>query len=280
MFLKRLSKNDYFCGEIEHSKKWTDLENKAKAFFIDSYESDTNESHRKTSSKGKFITRIHILIFIAFSVIKQLYETINENMSIKTSKIKDDSLEWIQLDESEFVSNLQKKYSWTDSQKPDQSEENITKMADEIENLTDRFKKFTQKISDFDGVEDEDNIDQIQIDPAKFAAGIKKFVIPEQNSDCDSDDDRDDDYLDSDDLQSETEEYYDQMNVELGDTKVLQGMIKDEKDEKLSVDLNLVSGLLKSYESQMGLSGPVGNILNSMGLELPENTDNKTAASS
>ena len=54
----------------------------------------------------------------------------------------------------------------------------------------------------------------------------------------------------------------------------------DETDEKLSVDLNLVSGLLKSYESQMGLSGPVGNILNSMGLELPENTDNKTAASS
>ena len=211
-------------------------------------------------------------------VIRQLYETIRENTNVQTKKINDDSLDWIQLDENEFVSNLQKKYSWTDS-KPDQSEEGISKMADEIENLTDRFKKFTQKISDFDGVEEEDNIDQIQIDPAKFAAGIKKFVIPDENSDCDSDDDREDDYLDSDDLQSETEEYYDQMNVELGDTKVLEGMIKDETDEKLSVDLNLVSGLLKSYESQMGLSGPVGNILNSMGLELPENNDNKTAAS-
>ena len=108
---------------------------------------------------------------------------------------------------------------------------------------------------------------------------MKKIVISDKYSDCDSDDDRDDEYLDSDDLQSETEEYYDQMNVELGDTKVLEGMIKDEKDEKLSVDLNLVSGLLKSYESQMGLSGPVGNILNSMGLELPENTDNNTSKS-
>jgi len=214
-----------------------------------------------------------------YLVIRQLYEKIDENTNVLIKKIKDDSLDWIQLDESEFVSNLQKKYSWTDS-KPDQSEEGISKMADEIENLTDRFKKFTQKISDFDGVEEDDNIDQIQIDPAKFAAGIKKFVIPEENSDCDSDDDRDDDYLDSDDLHSETEEYYDQMNVELGDTKVLEGMIKNETDEKLSVDLNLVSGLLKSYESQMGLSGPVGNILNSMGLELPENTDNKTTASS
>ena len=56
-FLNRLSKNDYFCGEIEHSKKWTELENKAKTFFVDSYESDSNESHRKACSKGKFITR-------------------------------------------------------------------------------------------------------------------------------------------------------------------------------------------------------------------------------
>ena len=221
----------------------------------------------------------HCILYLSLClVIRQLYETIRENTNVQTKKINDDSLDWIQLDENEFVSNLQKKYSWTDS-KPDQSEEGISKMADEIENLTDRFKKFTQKISDFDGVEEEDNIDQIQIDPAKFAAGIKKFVIPDENSDCDSDDDREDDYLDSDDLQSETEEYYDQMNVELGDTKVLEGMIKDETDEKLSVDLNLVSGLLKSYESQMGLSGPVGNILNSMGLELPENNDNKTATS-
>ena len=228
---------------------------------------------------SEYLLLAYVIFIFCYSVIKQLYESISKDMFVQTSKIKDDSLDWIQLDENEFVSNLQKKYSWTDSNKPDQSEENITKMADEIENLTDRFKKFTQKISDFDGVEEDDNIDQIEIDPAKFAAGIKKFVIPEENSDCDSDDDRDDEYLDSDDLQSETEEYYDQMNVELGDTKVLEGMIKDEKDEKLSVDLNLVSGLLKSYESQMGLSGPVGNILNSMGLELPENTDNNISTS-
>ena len=52
----RLSKNDYFGGEIEHSKKWTELEHKAKTFFMDSYESDSNESHRKACSKGKFNT--------------------------------------------------------------------------------------------------------------------------------------------------------------------------------------------------------------------------------
>ena len=62
-FLNRLSKNDYFCGEIEHSKKWTELENKAKTFFVDSYESDSNESHRKACSKGKFIIRTLFCIY-------------------------------------------------------------------------------------------------------------------------------------------------------------------------------------------------------------------------
>ena len=42
------------------------------------------------------------------------------------------------------------------------------------------------------------------------------------------------------------------------------------KDEKLSVDLNLVAGMLKSFESQMGLSGPAGNVMKSIGLDLPE----------
>ena len=63
-FLNRLSKNDYFGGEIEHSKKWTELEHKAKTFFMDSYESDSNESHRKACSKGKFNTWYTFFMFI------------------------------------------------------------------------------------------------------------------------------------------------------------------------------------------------------------------------
>ena len=50
-----------------------------------------------------------------YLVIRQLYEKIDENTNLPTKKIKDDSLDWIQVDESEFVSNLQKKYSWTDT---------------------------------------------------------------------------------------------------------------------------------------------------------------------
>ncbi|XP_015742997.1 protein ecdysoneless homolog [Python bivittatus] len=43
----------------------------------------------------------------------------------------------------------------------------------------------------------------------------------------------------------------------------------------VDVDLNLVTNLLESYNAQVGLPGPVSNILQSMGVHLPENTDHK-----
>lgn len=41
----------------------------------------------------------------------------------------------------------------------------------------------------------------------------------------------------------------------------------------VDVDMNLVANLLESYSAQAGLAGPTSNILQSMGVHLPENTD-------
>ncbi|XP_041032568.1 protein ecdysoneless homolog isoform X2 [Carcharodon carcharias] len=41
----------------------------------------------------------------------------------------------------------------------------------------------------------------------------------------------------------------------------------------VDVDLNLVENLLESYSSQAGLAGPASNILQSMGIRLPDNQD-------
>ncbi|XP_009074863.1 PREDICTED: protein SGT1-like, partial [Acanthisitta chloris] len=41
----------------------------------------------------------------------------------------------------------------------------------------------------------------------------------------------------------------------------------------VDVDMNLVANLLESYSAQAGLAGPTSNILQSMGVYLPENTD-------
>ncbi|XP_067408833.1 protein ecdysoneless homolog [Emydura macquarii macquarii] len=48
----------------------------------------------------------------------------------------------------------------------------------------------------------------------------------------------------------------------------------------VDVDLNLVTNLLESYSAQAGLAGPASNILQSMGVHLPENIDSRCISSS
>lgn len=46
-----------------------------------------------------------------------------------------------------------------------------------------------------------------------------------------------------------------------------------EELQPLDIDLNLVSNLLESLSSQEGLAGPASNLLQSLGLHLPPNSD-------
>uniref|UniRef100_A0A8D2D8C7 Ecdysoneless cell cycle regulator n=1 Tax=Sciurus vulgaris TaxID=55149 RepID=A0A8D2D8C7_SCIVU len=45
--------------------------------------------------------------------------------------------------------------------------------------------------------------------------------------------------------------------------------------EPVDIDLNLVSNILESYSSQAGLAGPASNLLQSMGVRLPDNADHR-----
>lgn len=47
----------------------------------------------------------------------------------------------------------------------------------------------------------------------------------------------------------------------------------EEAIQPLDVDLNLVSNLLESLSCQDGLAGPASNLLQSLGLHLPPNSD-------
>lgn len=74
------------------------------------------------------------------------------------------------------------------------------------------------------------------------------------------------------------------LQVESGTVCTSQNTASDLKDNfgagaadltPVDIDLNLVANLLESYTAQAGLAGPVSNILQSMGIYLPENTDHK-----
>lgn len=47
----------------------------------------------------------------------------------------------------------------------------------------------------------------------------------------------------------------------------------EEEIQPLDVDLNLVTNLLESLSCQAGLAGPASNLLQSLGIHLPPNSD-------
>lgn len=47
----------------------------------------------------------------------------------------------------------------------------------------------------------------------------------------------------------------------------------EEEIQPLDVDLNLVTNLLESLSCQAGLAGPASNLLQSLGIHLPSNSD-------
>ncbi|XP_075466929.1 protein ecdysoneless homolog [Ascaphus truei] len=75
-----------------------------------------------------------------------------------------------------------------------------------------------------------------------------------------------------------------------GDTKTVPPGAEDRDSEDntaseeadlapVDMDLNLVTNLLASYSSQAGLAGPASNLLQSIGVHLPDNTDHDTSDS-
>ena len=248
-FIQKLSAVDYFEGQMEGSARYNTLLERAKLFFKETLvtpdDEQKNESHRRQAARN----------------IATLY---NKKVAYTTSKITDESLDWLNLDEKDFLDKLSSNYEWKKEPKTESK-------TDQMEQMTDQLKSFVSKSSDLiDGVENENLTEGLSLDPAKFSACIDRLVGETRDSDDESD------YLDSDDLESETEDYYAQMADQLEGEKVMAGLVKSEdveegvKDKKLSVDLNLVAGMLKSFESQMGLSGPAGNVMKSIGLDLPE----------
>lgn len=47
----------------------------------------------------------------------------------------------------------------------------------------------------------------------------------------------------------------------------------EEEIQPLDVDLNLITNLLESLSCQAGLAGPASNLLQSLGIHLPPNSD-------
>lgn len=298
-YLERLKKLGYFKNYMENSQNYNELMEKARESFLlhekinDSTRSRSNEpqkTHKNESESAEYAGKINknyakLLESIylenqpSTDGFTELKTEISKNQTMGT----DDSDDWLcveapQLDDYldmysrgdvgstydfSMISNAFKRFLEVPAAKKD-----LLQGADY--NPIDKAYENSELI-DFNVESIEKNLKDLLINIKPSEKSSKSDDLEAVNDDDENDSfyEIDDDLLEDDQgadkLEKNLKSYMGFMDNELKENKDLSRL--DSKDnEELDLDLNLVSNALESYSSQLGYSGPVSNILKSLGL--------------
>ncbi|XP_003783612.1 protein ecdysoneless homolog [Otolemur garnettii] len=299
-FLESLKKNDYFMGLIEGCSQYQQRLEMAKNYFQLSV--NRPESSLAMSPGEEILTLLQTVPFDIEELKKeeanlppedddqwldlspdQLDQLLQEAAGKKESEPiskeeKEQNYDLTQVSESmkAFISKVSTHKGAELPREP--SEAPITFDADSFLNYFDKILGPTPHESDSDDLDEEDfecldsddDLDLKMQDPCEEAS-LKGTL-------------------------NNLKSYMAQMDQELAHTSIGKSFITQKQVEPVSqttsnssdeedsgagesvmapvdVDLNLVSNILESYSSQAGLAGPASNLLQSMGVHLPDNTD-------
>uniref|UniRef100_A0A8P0PDJ1 Ecdysoneless cell cycle regulator n=1 Tax=Canis lupus familiaris TaxID=9615 RepID=A0A8P0PDJ1_CANLF len=300
-FLESLKKNDYFKGLIEGSAQYQARLEMAKNYFQLSV--NRPESCLAMSPGEEILTLLQTMPFDIEELKKEeanlppedddqwlalspdqldqlLQEVAGKKEAEPTSKKEEQNYDLNQVSESmkAFISKVSTHKGAELPREP--SEAPITFDADSFLNYFDKILGPSPHESDSDDLDEEDfeclDSDD-DLDLKTEAAGEEASVKGTLNN-----------------LKS----YMAQMDRELAYTSIGKSFTTQKQMESLSqttnnnsdeedsgaggsvmtpvdVDLNLVSNILESYSSQAGLAGPASNLLQSMGVQLPDNSDHR-----
>ncbi|ELK09540.1 protein ecdysoneless homolog isoform X1 [Pteropus alecto] len=300
-FLESLKNKDYFKGLIEGSAQYQERLEMAKNYFQLSV--NRPESSLAMSPGEEILTLLQTVPF-----------DIEELKKEATNLPPEDDDRWLDLSPEQLDQLLQEAAGKKEPE-PISKEENydLTQVSKSMKAFISKVS--THKGAELPR---EPSEAPITFDADSFLNYFDKILGPRPHeSDSDDLDEEDFDSLDSDDnLDLETQEpgeasvegalddlksYMAQMDQELAHTSIGKSFTTQKQMEPLSqttnsnsdeedsgaggsvmtpvdVDLNLVSNILESYSSQAGLAGPASNLLQSMGVQLPDNTDHRPAS--
>uniref|UniRef100_A0A8C3YW75 Ecdysoneless cell cycle regulator n=1 Tax=Catagonus wagneri TaxID=51154 RepID=A0A8C3YW75_9CETA len=298
-FLESLKKNDYFKGLIEGSAQYQERLEMAKNYFQLSI--NRPESSLAMSPGEEILMLLQTISYDMEELKKEasnlppedddqwldlspdqldqlLQEAAGKKEPEPVSKGREENYDLTQVSESmkAFISKVSTHKGAELPREP--SEAPITFDADSFLNYFDKILGSRPHESDSDEPDEEDSecLDsdddsEIETQEPGEEASIKGTL---------------------DDLKS----YMAQMDQELAHTSIGKSFTTQKQMEPLSrttsnnsdeedsgaggsvmtpvdVDLNLVSNILESYSSQAGLAGPASNLLQSMGVQLPDSAD-------
>uniref|UniRef100_A0A670YMI6 Ecdysoneless cell cycle regulator n=1 Tax=Pseudonaja textilis TaxID=8673 RepID=A0A670YMI6_PSETE len=291
-FLRALQKNNYFKGEVEGSAQYLHQLQMAENYFLQTV---ANSESSVAVSPGEEILAI---------LKKNLFNLEDLRKSSDILPPEDDD-SWLEIS-SDALDQILKDTSGTNKSNFASEE----KQNYDLTEVAESMKAFIAKVSTYEGAEMPRSSTEgpVNFDADSFTEALDK-ILGANSEELDSDDleeEEEFEFLDSDeesdlkaDSQGDTaswnettenlQTYMNEMDRELSSTAIgksftnqkkgvyLEGNQNKEDPDTTSVDidLNLVTNLLESYNAQDGLAGPVSNILQSMGVYLPDNTDQK-----
>ncbi|XP_065750401.1 protein ecdysoneless homolog isoform X2 [Phocoena phocoena] len=300
-FLESLKKNDYFKGLMKGSAQYQERLEMAKNYFQLSI--NRPESSHAMSPGEEILTLLQTIPFDIEELKKEeanlppedddqwldlspdqldqlLQEAAGKKEPEPVSKGQEENYDFTQVSESmkAFISKVS---THKGAELPrEHSEAPVTFDADSFLNYFDKILGSRPHDSDSDELDEED-------------------------SEClDSDDDLDLETQEPGEEASvkgtlaDLKSYMAQMDQELAHTSIGKSFTTQKQMEPLSqtasnnseeedsgaggsvmtpvdIDLNLVSNILESYSSQAGLAGPASNLLQSMGVQLPDSADHR-----
>ena len=158
-FVQKLKSVGYFGDHVEHSVAWTRLLETATNFYRQ------NENHVQSNDSFRLQSARRI------AELSDEFDTRHVTLKSDDGTLPpEDSIEWLNVNESEFNGMLSRRYNWAKSEAP------FKNQVDELEALTEKMKKFTKATSDFDGVVIDQTIEQVELDPAKFEDAINNIL--------------------------------------------------------------------------------------------------------
>lgn len=253
-FIATLRNNGYFKGNLEGSRDYQQLLEKAKDYFLNtecSVSSNASYNIAKTLSSENFT---------------QEMENIKNNST--NLDFSDDNDDWMTIHPDELNNTLNSRYG--------QKSKFTVKSEITPESITKDLNNFLNNTSNFEGIESEytDN-NTIEFEADEFQSCIEKFLgLLTMNQ---NDVQEESDLLDDEDCISEngdiTEELEEEMKSKLGNDDI----------DSLHNQKNILQNFLESIKEEKAASGPSSNLLQSIGLRKTElldsdddDDDNKT----
>ncbi|XP_065602755.1 protein ecdysoneless homolog isoform X2 [Cyrtonyx montezumae] len=299
-YLSSLKEKDYFKGEMEGSAKYLELLRMAQQYFQECV--NKPESFVEESPGDEILTLLQTTTFdvkefereaeclpledddswleISSDDLEQmLKEARGESHPSSNEEEQKYDLEAVAESMKAFVSKVS---THEGAEMPWSTDEtNVTFDVDSFTKALDRILGADSEELDSDDLDEEEEFN----------------FSDEDDDDLDGENEEQDEEASANELIGSLKSYMDEMDRELAHTNVGKsfttqkkgqassvkattsqkgGLDSEEEDAELTpvdVDMNLVTNLLKSYSAQAGLAGPTSNILQSMGVYLPENAD-------